>query len=386
MRDIYEFTERELKNIAASSCKSNLGDVMAATMYWCVCFIILMFTTGSRAATIHVPDEYTTIQDGIDASVDGDTVLVADGTYYGEGNRFIRYKSKAITVMSENGPESTVIDCERESAGFYFFFDDLEARLEGITIQNGEDSSSGGGIYCSSGSPVIANCIITNNSVPGGYDSRGGGICCLAESSPIIMDCIISGNYSDDLGGGLYCDSTPTVMNSIFIGNFSWGYGGGICCTDSIWITNCLIIENSNNAFGAGLFSWWANPVIEQCTIAYNFTTDGGGGVSGQDMVIANSILWGNSPDEIYGDVSITYSNIQGGWEGEGNIDTDPIFVSYRGFDYLLHPSSSCIDTGDPSIEDRLYDWHPKWPGWYPNGARSDMGTYGGPGNWKWLK
>jgi len=57
-----------------------------------------------------------------------------------------------------------------------------------------------------------------------------------------------------------------------------------------------------------------------------------------------------------------------------------------RGFDYLLRPGSPCIDTGDPSVEDSLYDWHPRWPDWYPNGARSDMGAYGGPGNSGWLE
>ena len=61
---------------------------------------------------LHVPGEYSTIQSAIDAAEDGDIVLVADGTYTGSGNRDISYKGKAITVMSENGPESTVIDCE----------------------------------------------------------------------------------------------------------------------------------------------------------------------------------------------------------------------------------------------------------------------------------
>lgn len=55
------------------------------------------------------------------------------------------------------------------------------------------------------------------------------------------------------------------------------------------------------------------------------------------------------------------------------------------GFEYLLKPGSPCIDTGDPSIEDALYDRHPRWPDWYPDGARSDMGAYGGPGNRGWL-
>ena len=53
---------------------------------------------------------------------------------------------------------------------------------------------------------------------------------------------------------------------------------------------------------------------------------------------------------------------------------------------FHLQDGSPCVDAGDPSIEDRLSDWHPKWPDRYPNGARSDMGAYGGPGNIDWLK
>jgi hypothetical protein len=68
------------------------------------------------------------------------------------------------------------------------------------------------------------------------------------------------------------------------------------------------------------------------------------------------------------------------------HIDADPIFRSYRRFDFLLAPGSPCIDTGDPSIEDGISDSHPRWPRWYPNGTRSDMGAYGGPGNAGWIR
>jgi hypothetical protein len=75
-----------------------------------------------------------------------------------------------------------------------------------------------------------------------------------------------------------------------------------------------------------------------------------------------------------------------GGYPGEGNIDVEPRFVSFRGFDYLLAPGSPCIDTGDPALEDGISDWHPRWPAWYDNGVRSDQGAYGGPGNSRWVR
>jgi len=81
------------------------------------------------------------------------------------------------------------------------------------------------------------------------------------------------------------------------------------------------------------------------------------------------------------------YSDIQGGWSGTGNIDEDPLFTlkSWFGFDYGLRTASPCIDAGDPAIEDDIYDWHPLCPDWYVNGARSDIGAYGGSANAGWL-
>lgn len=81
----------------------------------------------ATAATIRVPSEQPTIQAGIDASVDGDTVLAADGIYTGEDNRDIDFMGKRITVRSVNGSESTVVDCERKGRGFFF-------KLGGVTV------------------------------------------------------------------------------------------------------------------------------------------------------------------------------------------------------------------------------------------------------------
>jgi len=103
---------------------------------------------------------------------------------------------------------------------------------------------------------------------------------------------------------------------------------------------------------------------------------------------INNSILSNDGSDEIQtGDPEpiVGYSNVQGGWPGVGNIDQDAEFRSLAGFHYLLAPGSPCIDAGAPTIEDGVSDWHPRWPPWYPNGSRSDMGAYGGPGNADWF-
>ena len=72
------------------------------------------------------------------------------------------------------------------------------------------------------------------------------------------------------------------------------------------------------------------------------------------------------------GSFSCTYSDIQGGWTGIGNINLNPDFVDPSNEDYHLQPSSSCIDAGNPAPQYNDVD-----------GSTNDMGAYGGPGgNW----
>ena len=80
--------------------------------------VLFMFTTVN-GATILVPLDQPTIQAGVNATADDDTVLVASGTYTGSGNRDIEI-DKRIVVMSEEGPDSTIIDCQNVDGGFVF--------------------------------------------------------------------------------------------------------------------------------------------------------------------------------------------------------------------------------------------------------------------------
>jgi parallel beta-helix repeat protein len=293
-----------------------------------------------------VPSEYDTIQSAIDAALNGDTVLVADGIYTGPGNRDIDFKGKAITVKSENGPEGCIIDCdatyEDNHRGFYFRNrESLNSVLEGFTITNAYVvvmCEGGAAIYIDGSSPTINKCIVVNNYVELMPASlcfcQGGGIYMKGQSSPLFTNCVISDNSVGDWGwgGGIYCESSNiTIHNCLISNNTAFGYegaGGGICCDSSSVLT------------------------VTNCTIAGNLADMYGGGINSPTGTITNSIGWGNSPDQI-GVTNITYSDVQGGWVGTGNINVNPCFVSGLSGDYYLSQiaagqsnTSPCVDAG----------------------------------------
>ncbi len=124
----------------------------------------------ASAATIRVPADQPTIQAGIDAAVDGDTVLLADGTYRGEGNRGVLFHGKAVTLRSENGPETCIVDGEFAEEWFednVFYFRENEGRntvVDGLTITGGYRYGISVDDPALQPSPIIRNCIITGNN------------------------------------------------------------------------------------------------------------------------------------------------------------------------------------------------------------------------------
>ncbi len=136
--------------------------------------VILLLTAAyllipsTKAATLRVPSQYWRIQAAINASVNGDTVLVADGVYAGSGNKNLDFSGKAIVVMSDNGAENCIIDCENDGRGFYFHSsEDTNSVLKGFTVRNGR-TYPGGGIFCNCSSPKITDCVLKDNVAVGG--------------------------------------------------------------------------------------------------------------------------------------------------------------------------------------------------------------------------
>lgn len=312
--------------------------------------------------------------------MDFNTVIVADGTYKGEGNRDLDFGGKPIILKSQNGAESTIIDCEAMEAD----------RHRGFRFGSGEGPDS----------------VLNGFTITGGLMSNGGAIICGNNSSPTIKNCTITGNTAVNYhGGGIWSHSgaNPTVIGCIITGNTAYRFGGGICCNESsVTIINCLIYGNTSFGYGGGVDCLWgSSATITNCTITDNLAQDySGGGIDAFDnsnVIVTNSILWGNSApngNEISlredSTLTISYCDVEGGeaqayvsggstltW-GDGNIDHDPMFVDAASDDYHLLESSACIDVGDNDAPDLLttdLDGDPRiMPG--RTGLTADMGAY----------
>lgn len=409
---------------------------------------------------------FDSIQEAINNSVHGDTVVVLPGIYSGNGNHDIDFMGRAITVRSKDGPESCIIDCKAKGRGFYFNGDEGTTLLDGFTIKNGY-ADYGGGIY-NGGSPTITNCIFTENSA----EREGGGIYNYS-NKPIITNCIFTGNSASN-GGGIYNGlSDLSIMNCVFNENEAYE-GGGIYngssnltiidCSftqnhadsggggmynerSNLTITDCIFNRNSANS-GGGMYNYICDSNVIRCTFNRNSALDGGGmcnhgrsepniinctfteniadikggsmynsgysrptvnngiftknlakyggGIysdSNSNLTLTNCIIWGDRPDEIYDSdyidsvTVVSFSDIQGGWPGVTNINTDPLFADPAHGDYHLKSqagrwdpisgswviddvTSPCIDAGDPNSP---VGYEPQ-----PNGGRINMGAYGG--------
>ena len=271
---------------------------------------------------------YVYIQDAIDEAYLGDEIVASEGIY----RENIDFKGKILTLRSTDPNDSAVVAATIINAGnqgsvvTFSSSEDASCVFAGFTITN-----SNNGIYCSGASPTIINCNITANA--------GAGIELYNGSNPTIANCCIAANAGSGIEMLVYKSGRIIVYNY---------------------------------------------PTITNCTIAGNLQS----GISGGIPTITNSIIWANSPQQIADTQgSVTYSNIQAGWAGEGNIDADPLFADPNNGDYHLksqagrwnpisgswvidEATSPCIDAGDPVTPVGLEP--------LPNGGIINMGAYGG--------
>ncbi len=168
------------------------------------------------------------------------------------------------------------------------------------------------------------------------------------DATAVLDGVIITGGYAnssgnDDKGGGLHiAGGSPTVMNVAIIDNYASNHGGGMVVQSvgsTPLLVNCLFSGNSTNFNGAIASLDNASPTLIHVTVVGNSGGNGGGIVNleGGQATVANSIIWGNSGGQIGlqsgASIAVTYSLVQGGYTGTGNLDATPIFVDADGAD-----------------------------------------------------
>lgn len=333
---------------------------------------------------------YRTVQDALAVAASGDEIWIADGTYtpddgagqtpgdrgasfhvsdgitirggfagYGASNPDARDLEAHPTVLSGDlyGDDLWGI-LNRDDNSYHVMTTDGAAILDGLTIAYGQADGSypnyyGGGVYIETGTPVFLHCTMRGNT--GVY----GGAVAVLDAAPLLANCNLSGNRALLFGGALYnYDGQTTLNNCLLTGNSAGdsGAGGGSAISNIGSAVSQIVLNDSTLADNTG--PWPDEWVI------FNFNY--GGAYSTETVQINNSIIYNDGGDSLIwsantANVAVSYSLVQGGWGGAGNLDTDPDFVT-RGLwsiegewidgssNYGLASSSPAIDAGDDSL------------------------------------
>ncbi|HXA44644.1 MAG TPA: immunoglobulin domain-containing protein, partial [Candidatus Angelobacter sp.] len=317
---------------------ANVGNyqVIVSNNYGAVTSVVVSLGATNRVLYVNLNNPFpaapytawataaTNIQDAVDASFPGDTILVTNGIYR-FGNRVTSVTTNclvvnsAIFVSSSSGSAQTVIDgggakrCVSLAGG---------AALTGFTLTNGLASEDGGGVWCDSAVDVISQCVLVGNQCTG--NGRGGGVfqgtstnCTLAANSSLIgggafssilNDCALAGNYAVAGGGGAYlstlnsclltsnsCGSGAsgggatvcTLNHCMLFGNHA-PYGGG--AADYSTLSNCVLTANSADQLNGG---GALNSTLYACVVSSNTAANWGGGAS--QSTLYNSLVDGNT-------------------------------------------------------------------------------------------
>ncbi len=350
--------------------------------------LLLGLAAVGMARIIYIPTDYETIQEGINASENGDTVLVLPGEY----REFISYEGKRILLTSEQGYQVTSIkqaiftggtDTTAVLRGFSFSgikyggaSVKVEAGNSGVIEVNYISGNSvieqGGGIYSIGDNVIIRNNIISDNRalILGGGISIGGSGYRIEEN--IISNNIAGGDDESWGGGGIFAQGINFVIEyNLILGNQS-GYfwpavsGGGAWVniyhdSEIITIRNNTFVENrclyySENRGGGlqiNLYNYDDSCYVINNIFAYN---DQGGlcrGGSSHSFILDYNLFWQNE-----------YGDYQGIEPGPNCLFEDPQFVDPVNGDYYLQEGSPCIDAGDPNSP---LD---------PDSTRADIGCY----------
>lgn len=331
----------------------------------------------------------TNIQDAVDATFVGGTIIVSNGVYQtGErvaagslSNRVV--VTRQMTLQSLNGPAVTTIRGNQPNGPNAVRCLSLvrDCSLSGFTLANGGTRTDGdgdldqtsGGLWCDSLNVVISNCVITANTANGSAGVVRGTLynCIISSNSPTgagnstLYNCQILGNAGTGAGG---CTMTACLIernsaydaggvsgcvltNCILRGNQAVRYGGASWAST---MYNCLIVSNSAS-HGGGLYNDWAY----NCTIVGNSASGYGGGALIASY-LANCILYYNSavngPD-YWSDYVLHCCSSQAYPGNPGNLTNAPLFMNAAAGDFRLQTNSPCINSGNNTFGTSAYDF-----------------------------
>ena len=337
----------------------------------------------------------------IEGNYDGSILNLVEGSYHFEGVTIRNGRSDQGGGINVSGAELMLVNCLIESnqsagagsngAGIFAKNTSLSIYRSSIinnnaTNENG-DPGSGGGIYLIAdeheSSLSMDSSMVSNNNATG---DSGGGISLISNNNnpfhATINNSIFSNNSTTTNGGALFTsgldhmeiyestfennsagidgggflaeDGYVNISNSYFFGNSAGDTGGGLRFFNGVQeIQNSVISNNHANVEGGGIKFTGSTPNINFCTIANNSSSVCAGGiVAVYDQVnIRNSIIYGNDVASLCtiqgGSFDVSYSNIEGGFEGESNIDSSPLFCDPNGNDFSLAQNSSSISAGE---------------------------------------
>jgi predicted outer membrane repeat protein len=207
---------------------------------------LLLLAHTSSGDIITVPGDYPTIQAGVAGAADGDTVLVAPGTYCGAENREIAFDGKVLHLVSQAGPTLTIIDCESSGRAFYLVDEPPGSTVEGFTIAGGSGTPNchpGGAVYVSGMTPTsisFTDCAFSGNHTCG----HGGALATAYGVHVMLHDCGFVGNSSGGSGGAIYMyRGTVTSTDCVFQGNWAGGGGGAL-----------YLLDNAQGSFSSAVF------------------------------------------------------------------------------------------------------------------------------------
>ncbi len=286
----------------------------------------------ATAGTIHVDwnggGDYTTLWAANTAASDGDTILVAPGTYSGAQNTEVNLYAKNLVFESEGGPEATIIDGESSHGGFYITNgQDSTTVVRGFTFLNCYRPSNGAAFEISNTAPIVEDCVFEACS----SGSNGGALAFYA-SSTVVRDCVFWDNWADFRGGAIHSYvSSVTVSRCLFDENLAsetWRGGAVYSNSSADLYTYCTFAGNRRDAVR---LYYSADFRMANCIITGTLDGVAVNDSDADGTEISHCVIFGNAGGDSLSD------------HHHDNLFVDPLFCDGPGGDFTHCADSQCL-------------------------------------------